>query len=112
MIHRTLPLLALLALACGGGSPDADGGGAGSIDAGRPLRDAGCGPVAPTGPDPECVMETCFGGLQCVNGPCPIPCCMDGRLETCQLANGYECNVPAPMDCGGGTCVGFGEPCP
>ena len=74
-------------------------------------RDAGCGPVSvPT--DPECVMDTCTGGLTCVGGPCPYVCCAAGRLETCEHLEGYECNVPQPMDCGGGTCVGAGMVCP
>lgn len=82
------------------------------MDSGRALRDAGCGPEAPTGAGPECVRETCFGGLTCVNGPCPYPCCVGGRLEECELATGYECNVAPPMDCGGGACVQAGQPCP
>lgn len=112
MLRRVLPALALLLVACGGGSPDPDGGGSGTDDSGRALRDAGCGPEAPTGPDPQCVVETCFGGLQCVNGPCSYPCCVSGRLEECELLDGYECNVPPPIDCGGGTCVSAGELCP
>lgn len=107
-------LVAILFLvACSGGAPSADAGpDASRGDASRPLRDAGCGPVAPAGPGPECVLETCSGGRECVNGPCPYPCCVGGRLEVCEIGTGLECAAPAPMDCGMGTCVSAGEPCP
>ncbi len=110
---RLVVLAVLLLAACGGGAPSPDAGpDASGADAGRPLRDAGCGPLAPSGTEPECVLETCFGGRQCVNGPCPYPCCVGGRLEVCEHASGSECAAPPPMDCGMGTCVSAGEPCP
>jgi len=106
-------VLAVLLASCGdGGGEDAGAGRDAGGDAGRALRDAGCGPVAPSGSAPECVMETCFGGQVCVNGPCPLPCCVGGRLMECDVADGFECATPPPMDCGGGTCVQAGEPCP
>lgn len=75
--------------------------------------DGGCGPTAPSGSDPQCVFETCFGGLTCVNGPCPFDCCTaEGTLDTCFITDGYECNVAPAVECGGGTCVQSGETCP
>jgi len=109
---RPILFAALLAACGGGGGGDAGASSDAGVDASRPRRDAGCGPVAPSGADPECVLETCFGGRVCVNGPCPLPCCVGGRLMECDVADGLECATPPPMDCGGGTCVQAGEPCP
>jgi len=110
---RAAPIfVALFLFSCGGGSPDVDGGiPDGSADDGSlARRDANCGPVAST--RSECVMDSCSGGLTCVNGPCPYPCCLGGRLETCELIDGVACDMRAPMDCGAGTCVSAGNPCP
>jgi hypothetical protein len=101
-----LAALLVLAASCGGSS---------TSDAGPPdggPRDAGCGPLEPSGTAPECVRETCFGGRTCVNGPCPYPCCNAGTLETCFIGDGFECAAAPAVDCGGGTCVAPGESCP
>jgi len=113
-MSRSLLVLVSLLAACGDTSDPADGSLAdGALADGAPIRmrDTGCGPIEiPT--DPACVMDTCGGGETCVSGPCPYVCCESGRLETCEHPDRAECSVPAPVDCGGGTCVPFGMLCP
>jgi len=104
-----LSSLALCAAACGSGSDPADAGAdAGPVDSGYAPDTNECGPVG--GTPGACVLDTCASGrTTCVGAPCPYDCCQSGRVETCFVAVGDECDNIAITPCGDGTCSGAGR---
>lgn len=80
--------------------------------AATPAADAAPPPIdAPFTPPTGTCQPNGRGGLDCVGGPCPYSCCMDGHLATCSVFQGSECGFVRPTECADGTCVVTGA-CP